>query len=345
MNGTNGVYWLGADGNFWVKDASGVYNAGKGSTPEATNTRRFGLTNAAYIADPNPPKRTQQPQQPVSPAPTGGYAPAAPAEPVYPELNRAAVDNTNKVIDEIPGLLKAALEAEKTSYGNVISGYDAQQKAQQGTYDQSTVTNQQNYDSNYMDSIRAGIQGLGGLMNLLRGTGASGGTAQNMVYDTVGGITANDIRTGADTQKANQTALDNSLTTFLTDLGTKRTEAEDTYKNNVSALNRDSDTKLQKLYGKMAGYYGDAGNFDVRDRYMDRAGNLTADIAKNSKTTVSKYDRTPVAVNAPELTAFAGNSQPDAIAVPQDGQLGSGIFTMTKKKEQQNTPLVSPVGA
>lgn len=260
----------------------------------------------------------------------------------YPALNTGAIANTQKAIDELPGLLEAALAAEAQNRTNTLNQFQAQEDAQRGTYDQSTITNQQNYDSNFMDSIRAGIKGLGGLFSLLRGTGAAGGTAQDLVRDTVGGVTANDIRTGADTQRENQSALDASLSTFLTDLKGKRQGAEDTFQNNQNAIRRDNATQMQDLYSKMAGYYGDAGRTSEANSWMARAGNLTPEIARNSRSVVSAYDTTPVAVQAPQLSAFAAPSQPNIASIPQDGQVGSGIFTINKKKENQ---VALPVGA
>lgn len=272
----------------------------------------------------------------ASAAPSGGGS-AAPR----PVFNQAGADNTQRTINEIPGLLNAALAAERTRYGNTVSEFNNQEAGQRKTYDTSTTTNQQNYDANFMDSIRAGIKGLGGLMALLRGTGAAGGSAEDQVRDTVGGVTSQDIRTGADTQKENQLALDSSLSAFLDELGRKRRQNDDTLVNNERAIRRDSDTTLQDLYSKMAGFYGDVGNTGAANEWMNRAGSLTPAIAQNSRTQVSAYDTTPVVVKAPELTAFAAPTQPSVTTSP-DGQVGSGIFTMTdprRRRESQAAPV------
>lgn len=320
-----GVYWVGQDGNTYMK-GDGLDGVVKWVAP-LKSPQQFGFTE---IADPvNPP---------ASNAPTGsggGSGYSAPA----PVLNQGAINNTQATIDQIPGLLQAALAAEGQRYQNAISGFGAQEKQQRDTYDTSTVTNQQNYDANFMDSIRAGIKGLGGLFNILRGTGAGGGTIEDDARDTVGEVTARDIRTGADTQKENQMALDSSLSTFLTDLGIKRKQNEDTRINNERAIRRDSDTQLQDLYSKMAGYYSDGGRTADANSWLARAGGLTPNIAANSATQVSAYDSTPVAVKAPQLTAFAAPSQPDVVAAPANGQVGSGIFTMGERRNKRETAL------
>lgn len=332
------VYWLGANGHIYLKGDSGtVQDVG---TPyygeKSLMDNGFDSTTmsaeATRINDPNPP---------VASAPTGGGGGAAPRP-----LNQAGIDNTQRTIDEIPGLLQAALAAENTSYGNTRGGFNAAETTQRGAYDTGTTTNQQNYDANFMDSIRAGIKGLGGLMSLLRGTGAGGGTAEDIARDTVGGVTAGDIRGGADTQKENQGQLDSSLSQFLSDLGIKRKAAEDTFENNNRAIRRDSNTQLQDLFGKMAGFYGDVGDEGNANTWMNRAGSLTDDIARNSRTQVSPYDTTPVVVHAPNLTAFADPTQPSVVTAP-GGQVGSGIFTMSdprRRKDPTQTPQ-APVAA
>lgn len=269
---------------------------------------------------------------PTSSAPTGGGGTPAPV------FNEAGVRNTQLTIDQLPGLLEAALAAERQRYGNTVNQFNTQEQGQRKTYDESTVTNTKNYDANFMDSIRAGIKGLGGLMSLLRGTGAAGGSVEDEARDTVGGVTSNDIRVGADTRKENQTSLDNALSNFLSELGLKRKVNEDTFENNQRAARRDTDTQLQDLFGKMAGFYSEVGNTGEANNWMNRAGELTPRIAANSRTQVSPYDTSPVVVKAPELSAFADPTQPSIVTAP-GGQVGSGIFTMDTRRRREAAPV------
>lgn len=336
----NGVFWIGQDGNIWMKDAGGTYNAGSnGGSGQGNYVVENGQLYDRWGDNGNvlQPGYSQIADPAVqTPAPGGGSGGSGKT------FNAAGAANTQRTIDQIPALLQAALEAEGTSYGNTVGGFNAAESGQRDAYGKSTVTNQQNYDANFMDSIRSGIKGLGGIMSLLRGTGAAGGTAEDMARDTVGGVTANDIRGGADVQKENQGELDSVLSSFLTDLGTKRKMAEDTRVNNERAIRRDSSTQLQDLFGKMAGFYGDVGNTGASTDWMNRAGALTPDIAANSMAQVSSYDTTPVTVAAPKLTAFSGPTQPSVQTAP-GGQVGSGIFTMNDTRRRKDASPV-PVG-
>ena len=340
------TYWIGNNGNVYVKGANGVTDWGKAIQGPVNNpgiagansilTER-GTVTGTRINNPGGGGGVIQ-QSSGSPAPTGGGGGGGGSAAPAPVFNQAGADNTQRTINELPGLLERALAAEATSFGNVTRGFNDQETSQRKTYDTSTTTNQLNYDGNFMDSIRAGIKGVSGLMALLRGTGAGGGTAEDQARDAVGGVTANDIRTGADTQKENQIALDGSLSGFLTELQRKRQEAQDTRENNERAVRRDNSTLLQDLFGKMAGFYGDVGNTGEANNWMNRAGALTPEIAQNSSRQVSAYNTAPIEVKAPELTAFADPTQPSVTVAP-DGQVGSGIFTMNERRRREEAPV------
>jgi hypothetical protein len=346
-----GVYWIGQDGNVYYGSGApgaGVVNYGSASsyTPvqgglNASNPA--GNKMAQSVADGAGILLGTQIADPL--AGGGSSAPGNPTGATHPALDTAAIGNTQASIDQIPGILQAALASEDNNFGNVNSGFDVQQGQQQGTYDKSTVTNQQNYDSNFMDAIRAGIKGLHGLYQILRGTGAEGGTAQDQVQQIVGDTTSGDIRTGADTRDQNQGQLDSSLASFLTDLKGKRQAAADTHTNNAAAIRRDSNTNLQDLYSKMAGFYGNAGDTANANNWMSKAGSLTPAIASDSKAVTSRYDTTPVVIHAPNLTSFAAPSQPAVATAPEDGNVGAGIFTLkpsdTKKADQTQVPSLA----
>lgn len=338
-----GTQWVGQDGNRYVQDSNGgTQNVGPATSQggqywiskgynmvlDPVNYEQNLQTSGANYIQPNTTGVLG------STAPTGGSGGGAEAK----VFNQAGAANTQRTIDQLPGILEAALQAERQKYQNTIGELNTQETGQRKTYDTSTVTNQQNYDANFMDSIRSGIKGLGGLMSLLRGTGAGGGTAEDQARDAVGSVTANDIRTGADTQKENQTELDGSISSFLSELSAKRRMNEDTLVNNERAVRRDSDTQMQDLFGKMAGFYGDVGNSAEANKWMNRAGEITPRIAQNTRTQVSPYDTTQVAVKAPELSAFSGPTQPNVVTAP-DGQVGSGIFTMNDRRRRETTPV------
>lgn len=338
----NAVAWIGQDGNLWYKGPSGVQNWGSANQYKFTNGGISAVTAGSPLAEgagfaPGVDQIQDPALATAAPGPSTTNAP----------LDQAAIDNTNSSIAQIPGLLQAALASENNKFANAQNAFNAQEAQQRGQYGTSSTTNQQNYDANFMDAIRAGIKGLHGLFQLLRGTGAAGGTADDQVRNVVGATTASDVGAGANTFKTNQDQLDQSLGQFLTELSGKRQAADDTHTNNVSAINRDSNSNLQDLYSKMAGFYGNAGDTAEANDWMAKAGALIPKIAQESKSVTSKFDTTPIVVHAPNLTAFAAPRQPAVATAPQDGQVGSGIFALAAPRDRKpdQTQVPSLVGA
>ena len=179
-----------------------------------------------------------------------------------------------------------------------------------------------------MASLRAGAKGLGGLLSILRGTGAEG-WANDAVRDT----TSSDIRTGLDTRNENQTSLDNGMGSFLGELAGKRRDNEATRQNNEFAHRGNNASEAQRLYKEMAGFYSDAEDTGNATRLMNKAGEYTPEIAKYSVAPVRGYDSSPVKVQAAPVTAFGGAAEQN---VNYDGgsNPNNGIFTInnTRKK-------------
>lgn len=249
---------------------------------------------------------------------TGGTAPSQGSS----ALDQAAIQNTQKSLDQLPSILDAALAANRQKYQNAENGFNAQEQQQRGQYDTGTTTNQQNYDSNFMDSLRSGAQGLSGLLSILRGTGVEG-WANQAVRDT----TAGDIRNGLDTRNQNQTALDTSFSNFQNDLKDKRQQNSDTLTNNEFAARGNSATQMQKLYTEMAKYYADAGDNATATHYLNLAGDQSAAIAKYGTAPVSAFDTNPVSVQAAPISAF---SAPTNQSVSYDPGMADnkGLFTI-----------------
>lgn len=345
---TSGVFWRGLDGKVYVQGDQGTNSAGdwNGGTSAYWSSRGF-----REINDPNPTITLPGEIQELSPISTGSTAPSGggggSTDPA-PIFNQAGANNTQLAIDQIPGLLEAALAAENTRYTNANNSFNAQEAAQRKQAGESTVTNQQNYDRAFMDSIRSGIRGLRGLFQILRGTGAAGGTAETQAGDLVGSAVSRDILSGADTRDENQAAVDAALSTFLTDLRGRREANEDTFANNKRSIRADSDTNLQELYGKMAGFYSDVDDQANYNNWMGKAGALTPQIAQNSRTQVSSYNTSPIEVQTPELRAFSKTGQSNVNAGDVgSGRIGSGIFTMSRpedrrrERERDDTPVTA----
>lgn len=246
-----------------------------------------------------------------------------------PVLNTAAIANTQKSLDQLPLILQQALAASLQEYENAKQGFAVQEQQQRGAYDKGTTTNQLNYDDNLMASLRSGASGLGGLLSILRGTGAEG-----WARDAVMNTTNTDIRGGLDTREQNQGQLDSSLSGFLTELEGKRNANDQTLRNNEFAARGANATQAQKLYSDMASIYADAEDTGNATRFMNKAGDYSTDIARYGTAPVSRFDTNPVAVKAAEVSAFADPTKQNVAATDSNQGGGAGLFTIgdTRRK-------------
>lgn len=314
------VYWIGADGNIYYgsgQTGAGVINAGPAANANPTAT---GYTDPWAAGNGGTPV-TISATQIADPLAKGSTTTNAITSNQANDI--ASIDATQKSLDQLPAILSAALANNQTGYNNADSSLGANEQVQRDQYGAGTEQNQKNYDANTMAALRSGATGLQGLLSILRGTGVED-WANNAVRDTVNG----DIRTGLDTQSKNQSLLDNSLSSFLTDLAQKRQSNKDTLSGNNAAARKDNATQLQRLYGDMAKYYSDMGDTANATKYMGMAGNQASVIAANSVAPVSPFTTTPVAVRAPEISAFAGPTQQAINYSPTSPSNSQAIFSI-----------------
>ena len=331
-SGGGAVYWVGQDGNVWLKDATGTRNMGTAqSTMDNGFESQYGSGVATRIGDPLPGGvRT-------SSAPSGGSGVAAP-----PPLNQAAVDATNASISSLDQILAQALASADTGYTNALNVLNTQEQQEKGKYDESTLSNMGNYDSNLAAALRAGRSGLSGLMAALRGGGGAGNKfARDWVQNTVADTTSNDIREGYNTFDENRQELDSSMSTFLTNLKGKRAQNEDTRENNKRAAQLYDAEQRQNLLQKLAGFFSEAGRNDEAGSYIARAGQLAPTIASNMGAKVSAYDTSPVQVESADITAF---SQPEeqSMGASPDKQ-STGIFSLNDPRRRERREALAGV--
>lgn len=260
----------------------------------------------------------------ASTAPYGGGGSSAPV------FNQAAANATQMSIDQLAGILADALAQEENRFRNTVGDIDRQAAEQARLRDESTVTNQKNYDANYMAALRAGSRGISGLLNILQGTGM-----EDWGRSAVQGQVADDVREGFDTREENQRNVDNSFNTFSTEADRKRREAEQTRLNNRMALEADNLTKRQTLVGDLAKLYGDAGRTADYNRLTGEAASLTPQIAQRSVAKVQAYNPSTVPVKAAEISAFTAPTEQSVSTSPAgNNQVGAGIYTVGERKRE-----------
>lgn len=327
------VYWIGQDGNIWLKDAAGTRNMGAAAAarPDAGGFydpwADMGEAPIRFNAQQIPDPMVQQS------APSGGGGTPRPA------VNQIAVNNTLDSIRRLDEILGQQLAEDQNRFNETQQRLGLQRQRQRSQFDEGIVTNNQNYGRNLMASVGAGSRGLRGLMEALGG--AARGSMGDWARQAVTRQTASDIQAGADSQKENQMALENTLNTNLDAIAERERENELIRRQNEAAFRRERASEAQRLYNVMAQLYGDAGNTAKRDQYLAQAGSFNPEIAQNSVAQRGTYSPTVSNIKAAELTDFTGPTQQRMSVTPNsNSEIGAGIFTLSNTRRKLSSQAV-----
>lgn len=328
---SDSVYWIGQDGNVYVDGQNMGRDLGGGHAGAYTAANRSGI--ARYIDDPNPGGGGGGADPgaflgDASQAPGGGGT--------GQRLNQVGINAANAQLGTLDAELARALAAEEQDYQNTRAGYDAEAGERLRQRDEGVTRNTQNYDSNLMASLRAGSRGIGGLMQILRG---SAGTAVERARGAVADTTADDIRAGYDTNRENTEAITGAYNTFATSDKLRRDQLEDQYANNRMAAEAQKFSRQQQLLNDLAGYYSQAGMDAQANDFSSRAVGLQPELSARSARQVSKITPQQASWQAPEITAFSGASAPEVITPTEQGRIGAGVFTLGDERRRREVPV------
>lgn len=354
MNGT-GVYWLGQDGNVYVKgtNTGGAQNIG--SSTDLNNIMSNG--NDVYsmtlgktfsqIADPNAGK-VQAWEDPNALSATRATSTNSNSTSTYDPTQLAVYDqgiNTlNSSLNRLPGQLDIAKQNIDTQYGvknNELNSSEAQAK---NTYDTQGVQNQQSLRTNRNTITDQASQGLRGLMRTLGAHNALGSSDLQNATGAVQGVATAQNNGAGSTFADNQKNLDTNWGNFGIDLGNKRKSLNDWRDTNVnSTLSQSETTKqsilnsLAQLSAQRAAYKG--GNAAAAAQpYLDQANSLSGSIDSLAKINPTYNGTTPV-YTAPSLSSYnTGNGTGITTGQNngyQDAPALAAILGLDKKKQQQ----------
>lgn len=306
------VYWIGADGNAYLKSSAGVT---KYTNPTAVQGAGFdGLANgvqgqsvqATRIADPNAPA-------PAAPSNPNG----APAGPVYQ-------DKSNDIALQNAGLggadqqQNSGLSAIDKALGGLVGQYDTESTANEGNYHTQSDTNRNNLETNKQTALVNATQGRRGLFGTLSSLGALNGSGIDLANEAVQ-KGANEDLTGAEgTYSGNQVGLDTAIGTFHAQDKQRRDEAQTASENAKTKVRHDTAVTKQGIFSNLANDYsaqGDAGN---ATKYTQMAADLYPDVANNSIPT-SNLGYTAAAFTPGSLANYINNGATSVTATPAQG--------------------------
>lgn len=209
------VYWVGADGNTYLKGATGVQNLGQTTGNSAngfnTGTQEF---QAQQIADPNPPAGSSTtPQVPGADA-TSTIIPGV-NDPATIAGYGQAIADTQQTIGQLPTQLQGSENQIQSAYNTAYQTLLGQANQAAATYGSNTTQNQQGYVTNKNTIGTNAGQSLNGIERLLGSRGAGGSSAALIAAPQAVAQEATSQRAGAgQAYGATQNGLDTSYGTY-----------------------------------------------------------------------------------------------------------------------------------
>lgn len=332
------VYWIGADGNAYLKSSSGVT---KYTNPTGVGDKGFqGLANgrqgqsvqASRIADPNPPA-PRAPANPNGPGSGGGGASA----PVLPDKsNDIALQNAG--LSAIDTQTNTGLGAVDRALGGLVGQYDTERNTNEKTYTESTNQNTNNLQKNKQTALVNAAEGRRGLNGTLASIGALNGTGITLADRAVQKGANDDLSAADENFAGNKSTLETSIGLFRQEDERRRQDAR------TAAENAKTNVQNNAAQGKLAAFkaladdYSVMGNAAEAQRYTQMATEILPTIASTSIPS-SNLAYTGAAFTPTTLATYLAGGNPTTVsaAPAAPGQRPGLIATTQPKKKQLET--------
>lgn len=331
------VYWVGADGNVWLKGSDGaVSNMGSFDSAGANDTTWRSYRNgdtlqgtATRIADPN--VQAVQAASTTTPTATGGGTTVVDKSGDI-ALNNAALGSTDA--NTATGISKV-----DQALAGLTGQYDTEKTTNQGVYQTNSDQNQNNLQKNKESALVNAAQGRQGLFGTLASLGALNGSGVKLANNAVQTGANQDLSGAADTYGGNQSSLDTAIGTFNSADAKRREDARIAADNAKTKVQNEGLTSKQKIYTTLANDYQAEGDTGNASKYTGMASELYPQIAATNVPDTTNLGYSAAPFTAPSLSSYlAGGASTAVSATPTSGRPGiPGLIANTSQLKKKVT--------
>lgn len=335
------IYWIGADGNVYLKGAGGngasVKNLGN---PQQAQTWNLGLNGAVQVGDPNPGGGGGGGQQAAQTAPSGGggggggYSAPAPKP-----------DRSNSIALQMAGLgavdqqYNSGVSAIDSSLGKLMGQYGEEAAANEKIYTDSSNSNQNNLQKNKQTAMVNAAQGRQGLFGTLASIGALNGSGIDLANRSVQKGANDDLSGAADSYAGNQTNLDTAVGTFRRENKNRKENAETAAANAKTNAQNEAAKSRMGYYSQLVNDYSAMGNEGEAKKYTGMASALYPQLATTSIPN-SNIAYSGAAFSPGSLSKYLAGADSTVVSTTPTapGQTIPGLIASptTKKKQLQS---------
>lgn len=333
----NSVFWVGGDGNVYIKNGTSVRNAGKALGVSDNGFDAANLSGeATRINDPNPVQAgnptaaAAAPSNPTGRAASGGTAAAAPAR--VDKSNDIALNNAG--LSAVDTQLNSGLSSIDSAFGKLTGQYDTEAKANEGNYTTQSETNTGNLQKNKQTAFVNASAGRSGLFGQLSALGALNGDGITLANRAVQKGANDDLSGAADSYGSNQQTLDTAIGTFRQEDKIRRENATTTAENARTNVRNDAAKNKMSFLSNLSNDYAAMGDEGQARNFSSQAAALYPTLASTSIPN-SNLAYTGASFQPGALSTYTAGANSTAVsAAPVDGATGLPglVATPTKKK-------------
>lgn len=320
--GNGAVYWIGNDGNIYLKGAPGVSGvANLGQAPSSLGidnnvNNGYGITGnqinlpganyaATLIANPSASATT------TSTASTGGGSGSSSTPVSQATINAILQSIANQVA------------SNQVNYDNAAAANAANDTNEQNQYRSQVTNNTEGRATAIQNAEQAAAQGGQGLRAVLASLGALGGTGQVLANRMVASAANNDVGGADQTYQTNATAINQANTDYLNQARSRDT----TLKNNLATDNAAAhNTGIQDILND-ASNQGDIATYNQFLPQLAPSAAATQSIAP-----------TPLTFNPAAVNTYAPTSGVTVKAAPAQTSLTTPVNSALYVTKDNNSP-------
>lgn len=308
----NGVFWLGEDGNVWVKGGQGTHSAGRwdGNTADYWMSRGF-----SHIANPNRSAGVA-----TAGGERGGYGYfggggggySAPAK----KLDQDQINSLNGLLGVYDAKRNTQREKARLTHDAHVNEKQEERTKEKKKYDGKKLSTMQDFGMAKNDTDINTRNTLEGLISSLSTMGVGGSRA--LARRILSSANRSNRQANA-TYAKNSQALDTAWNEFDAANRNDLAKIEDQYKYDLAEADKEWGQNRQNTLYKMADVYNAADNHGERTRLMNEGNGLNGYIS-NARFVNPQYTGKLNVMAAPELSSYSQDiAKYDTSAIGNDG--------------------------
>ena len=310
---SGGVFWLGEDGNVWVKGAGGTHSAGRwdGNTTNYWQSRGF-----SFIPNPNPSRRDGGGYVSGGGGFRGGFGGGGGYSAPAKKLDQDQINSLNGLLGVYDAKRNTQREKARLTHDAHVNEKQEERTKEKKKYDGKKLSTMQDFGMAKNDTDINTRNTLEGLISSLSTMGVGGSRA--LARRILSSANRSNRQANA-TYAKNSQALDTAWNEFDAANRNDLAKIEDQYKYDLAEADKEWGQNRQNTLYKMADVYNAADNHGERTRLMNEGNGLNGYIS-NARFVNPQYTGKLNVMAAPELSSYSQDiAKYDTSAIGNDG--------------------------